>query len=224
MRFRLSPESSAMIIMPTMGRPHNLKRFIDVYRKTMAMTPVVVIFDQGDKALPEYFKLDYPANFTKVDVARGTRVSDLQNIAFYHFHNEPFYGFIGDDCVPETDHWDKILAEACGSNKISWGDDGIQGEKLATHPFIGGDLVRKIGWIAAPGFVRFFTDTIITDIARGLEAAVYLPDVKTTHYHPFNGTAPMDDVYRSAPPLDIDTMTYINFRKHQLPALIERLR
>lgn len=213
-----------MIIMPTMGRPHNLKRFIDAYRKTLATTPVVIVFDQGDKTLPEYAKLDYPDNFIKTDVAAGTRISDLQNMAFYHFHNESFYGLIGDDCVPETEHWDLILQEACGSNKIAWGDDGLQGSKIATHPFIGGDLLRKIGWIAAPGFVRFFTDTIVTDIARGLEVAVYLPNVKTIHYHPFNGTALMDDTYRAAPPLELDMTTYINFRKHQLPSLLERLR
>lgn len=213
-----------MIIMPTMGRPHNVRRFIEAYRATKAMTKVLVVFDQADKALPEYEKIEWPFNFMKADVAPGTTINNIQNIVFYYFHDEPFYGLIGDDCVPQTEYWDLILQEACMPDKIAWGDDGIQGSKLATHPFIGGNLLRKIGWIAAPGFTRFFTDTIITDVARGLNRAVYLDSVKTIHYHPFNGTAPMDDTYRAAPPLDVDMMAYVNFRKNQLPLLIERLR
>ena len=213
-----------MVILPTLGRPKQLARFIEAYHVTCASSPVAVFFDAADPSLPEYDKIDYPGNFIKVSVPAGTRLPEIQNLAFKHFPNRPWYGFVGDDCLPMTRDWDVLLAAACKPMGIAWPDDGIQGEKLATHPFIDGDLVRLIGWITPPGFVQYYTDNVLTDIARDLNRAMYMPNIKLMHMHHINGMAEMDATYARSGSMEQDRDAYINFRTNVYPHLIERLR
>ncbi len=214
-----------MIIMPTMGRPHNLKRFIESYRATQASVPVCVVFDAADKTLPGYAELDWPANFIKTSVPAGTRVPAIQNAIFRQFPNLGFYGLIGDDCVPETRNWDVILAGACLYRQgIAWGFDSIQNERMATHPFLCGDLVRQIGWITPPHFTHYYGDTVITHIAQALNRDIYMPEVRTIHHHHMNGLAPDDATYQNLPPLQGDKTIYELFMKEDFPKIIQRVR
>lgn len=215
---------SGIIIMPTMGRPQNITRFIQAYADTQARTPIVMVLDDGDPKLKDYNAINYPLSFTRLMVPHGTTVPQCQNIAFELFPDKDYYGFIGDDCVPETRDWDWLLGNACQPNGIAWGDDGIQGEGLTTHPFIAGKLLRKIGYVAHPSFHHFFTDTVLLNIVRTLNCGVYLPNIKTTHYHHLNGKAEMDETYTSKGSLQRDFDNYNEFNRTEFPRLIERLR
>jgi hypothetical protein len=217
-----------MIILPTLGRPHLLKRFIEAYHSTQASAAVCLVFDASDSTLPEYAKLEIPEWWLKASVPSGTSLPTLQNLLFRQFPDRGYYGFMSDDCVPETRNWDVILAGAAMYRAgIAWGDDSIQGARLATHPFIDGELARRIGWITPPHFKRFYTDNVITEIARALGRDVYLPHVKTTHYHHMNGKAQIDATYEAANTdvnMQGDRTVFEIFMKEEFPRLIERIR
>ena len=217
-----------MIILPTKGRPHNLRRFISAYVKTRATLPVLVALDGADIAsYTEFFNSLYepiPQQFSFIIMPAGTPIGDIFNIISSKFCNEPFYGVMADDVVPETEFWDVVLRDACVPDKISWGSDGIQNARLATHPFIGGDLVRKLGWMAPPGVKHWYVDNGWTQLAKLADAGAYLPEVKTTHMHPVRDKAPMDETYLKQPDHMRDHDAFVEFMRNEMPGALERIK
>lgn len=211
-----------MIILPTIYRPENLRRFVRCYRETGASLPVWAVFDESNA--PHYGDVDLPANFLKCMVTPGTRIGEIFNIIFKRHPDEDFYGIIADDVTPETYRWDLLLKEACLQDKISWGFDGGHDETLPRHPFIGGDLVRKLGFLSCPGVNHWYVDNAWKDIAEALDCGRYLPEVRMRHLHPSNGLAQGDRTYTQQPDPRVDQMIYNKWKEEDFPVLLERLK
>ncbi len=210
-----------MIILPTKGRPDNLQRFVNAYMNTGAILPIHVIFDANDAA--RYDQVDTPKYWKRVAAPAGTTLGGIFERVFKKYPNEPFYGMVADDVVPESMEWDVKLKNACLPDKISWGWDGIQNERLPVHPFIGGDLVRKLGWWAAPGLQHWFVDNVWKAVADAHNCAAYLPDVKMTHHHFINGKAPNDRTYDQQPDHQKDADAFRIFMDTEFSKAISRL-
>lgn len=189
------------ILMPTKSRPQNVKRFFEAYKKTLAVEQVVLLIDDDDKYLPDYMNLgtDFYFYLNKADGIGG-----LMNLFYEDNPNESYYALIADDVLPETEHWDIILKHGClETGGITWGADGIQNEGLPTHPFINGNLVRKLGYIAHPKLKHCFIDNC-WHIAAKIIGGGYYPNIKMTHMHYLNGKAHMDDTYKNQPSMKDD--------------------
>lgn len=211
-----------MIILPTLHRPDNLRRFLKIYKDTGATMPVVVVTEGSDAC---FFPLEEcPRHFWMFTVDDGTRIGDIFNHAFKTFPNEAFYGIIADDVTPETSRWDLLLREACLPDKIAWGFDGGHDETLPRHPFIGGDLVRKLGFLSCPGVKHWYVDNAWKDIAEALDCGVYLPEVRMIHRHPTTGLAQFDRTYKEQPDPRADEATYRRWKEQEFPALMEKLK
>lgn len=211
-----------MLILPTKSRPLNLKRFIRTYHETKATIPVWVIMDANDAYL--YNNVETPKHWKRISVHANTPLGGIFKRIYEKYPNEPYYGMVADDVVPETEGWDTIMVETCQPDKIVWACDGIQNERLPVHPFIGGDLVRKLGFWAAPGLKHWFVDNVWKAIADALDCGVYLPDVKMTHLHYVNGRAQMDRTYREQPNHQADARAYQRFMDEEFSGLIKRLK
>lgn len=211
-----------MIVLPTKYRPLALKRFVRVYNDTGGTLPIHVVFDAADAS--RYNDIETPHHWKRVSVTAGTPIGFIFDKMFRKYPNEPYYGMIADDVLPETDRWDVLMSEACCPDKIVWGCDEIQNEKLAVHPFIGGDLVRKLGWWSAPGLKHWFVDNVWTNLAHSLNCGVYMPEVKMTHLHPVNGRRSVDRTDREQPNHMADQVTYEKFMKEQFPSAIQRVK
>jgi len=175
-----------MFIMPTRGRPHNVLRLIDLCSTGYSWWVGV---DSDDPKLGEYENLPFPDGWNLI-VRDRRPVCEIFRDAFDALPDEPFYGFIGDDVVPGSVGWEKKLVSAAGDDGVAYGDDLVHGEKLATHPVIGGDLVREQGWLVLPGLEMLYADTVWTVLARRRGVLRYLPDVIMEHRHPCVGKAP----------------------------------
>lgn len=208
-----------MIILPSKGRPDNLQRFIQAYKDTCATLPIRVILDAGDAY--RYAAIALPENWVRVSVPAGTTLGGIFAKIFEKYPNEPFYGMVADDIVPETSGWDVIMADLCQPDKIVWGECGIQNERLPVHPFIGGDLVRKLGWWSAPGLKHWYVDNVWKHLVDSLSCGIYLPQVKMPHHHYVNGLAVMDRTYREQPDHSLDEKTYQKFMTEQFPGVIK---
>lgn len=211
-----------MIILPTIYRPENLRRFIRHYKETGASLPVWLVFDESNAY--HYVDVDLPSGFRKCIVDTGTRIGEIFNLIFKNHPHEDFYGIIADDVTPETYRWDLLLREACLPDKISWGFDGGHDETLPRHPFIGGDLVRRLGFISCPGVRHWYVDDAWRDIAEALDCGRYLPEVRMKHRHPTTGLAQGDRTYSEQPDPKVDQMIYNRWKAEELPALVDRLR
>lgn len=198
-----------MIILPTKSRPESLKRFIQAYKDTCGTLPVWVILDASDAY--RYAAIELPNNWKRLSVPAETPLGGIFAKIFEKYPDEPYYAMVADDVVPGTSGWDVMMADLCQPDKIVWGADGIQNEKLPVHPFIGGDLVRKLGWWSAPGLKHWFVDNVWKNVADALDCGVYLPQVKMTHHHYVNGMALMDRTYRDQPNHAADERAYSKF-------------
>ena len=211
-----------MFILPTRSRPGNLARFAEAYRETGAGAPVCILLDSDDPNLRDYYALNVPATWVFICASRAA-VPDRINEAFRIFPSAAWYGLLGDDVVPRTPRWDQILAEAAGSWGVSYGDDGIQGEKLCTHPVIGGELARALGWLCLPGLDFLYVDTTLFEIGRRLGTLRYLADVSLEHMHPSVGKAPWDAVYDHNQSGCQDRLRFEAWQIGKAAGLIERL-
>lgn len=211
-----------MIILPTKGRPDSLRRFVHQCYLTKTTLPIHVIFDAKDAH--RYNHIKTPPDWVRVSVPAGTPLGGIFERMFAKYSNEPFYGMVADDVLPETMEWDVKLRDACLPDKISWGCDDLQNERLPVHPFIGGDLVRQLGWWAAPGLKHWFVDNVWKDLTDILGNGAYMPDVKMTHLHPITGKSPNDRTYEEQPSHAADHHMYCTFVNKTLPGVIERLK
>ena len=210
-----------MIILPTLRRPHLLTQFINAYQRTSGSLPIHVILDAADAG--NYSDVAMPSHWKRVTVPAGTRLGGIYKLIFNAFPSEEFYAMVGDDVTPNTVGWDMILKESCLPDKIAWGADDIQNEKLPTHPFIGGDLVRKLGWFAAPGMQQFFVDNVWKHLTEVLPCGVYLPEVNMHHHHYINGERQRDRTDDEAVGMGEDERAYQRFMKDHFADAVKRV-
>ncbi len=163
-----------MIFVPSRKRRESLNRFFELSAPSL---PGRVLIDDDDDS---YEGMQLPAGW-EFFVSKRKSSSARLNEAFKKRPDEPFYGQIGDDYICKPLGWDVLLAEGCGSTRISWGNDGRWGDRLCTSFFIGGDLVRQFGWMAHPELEHLYVDTVWWMVAKGSGTANYLQDVKCTH-------------------------------------------
>ena len=211
-----------MIVLPSKGRPDLLMRFIKAYAVTGAILPVYLVLDEADAS--RYDHVILPENWKRCTSPEGTPLGGIFNMIFSAFPNEEYYAMVADDLLPETPFWDVALKESCLPDKIAWGNDGIQNEKLPTHPFIGGDLVRKMGWWSPPHIQHWFVDNAWKSIADALNCGVYLDQVKMNHCHPANGKRERDRTDDGQPSHFADQGAYTEFMANDFPKMIERIK
>ena len=209
-----------MIVLPTKNRPKNLERFVHQYYITGATLPVYVVFDAADAW--KYNGVKTPDHWKRISAPAGTPIGEIFNLIFKKYPNEDFYGMVADDVLPQTMIWDIVLRDSCLPDRISWGWDGLQNENLPVHPFIGGDLVRKLGWWAPPGIKHWFVDNAWKSLTLALNNGVYLPNIKMEHLHPVNGKAPTDRTYEEQPSHGADQAAYARFMQSEFPAAVAR--
>jgi hypothetical protein len=212
-----------MWLCPSFRRVSNLLRLQAAWRETEAGQHLVVRLHETDPDLDAYLSHDWPEEWT-VLVGPEVKAAGACQWAFELYPDEEFYGFIGDDVVPRTPKWDKILSEIAGSSRISYPNDGVWNGQLCTHPCIGGDLLRKVGFWAWPKLEHNFMDTVWMLIGLMSDRLTYCPDVYFEHMHPIVHKAEVDDVYRRGQEsYEKDELEFLAFRKMELPAVLNRL-
>jgi hypothetical protein len=197
MDFFANTKERLMWILPTRSRPASCQRFIDNWINTESSTDVLVRLDECDSELENIVSLDWPKNF-KVKIGKREGVAKATNELFQEFKDEPWYGFLADDFVPKTVHWDKKLAEAASNKFISYPNDMAEREDLPTLPCVGGNLIREIGYFGFPFTHHYYVDTVYQFIGKHLGIIKRLDDVVVEHMHYEFGKSNLDIVYQQS--------------------------
>lgn len=191
------------ILLPTRGRPENVKRLLDSIRKTAAQLPQVVVYADFDDPLTTGAHINncgehYPVE--KLCIIAGPRItlSEMWNRC-----SESAAGDIlmhaGDDLIFKTDGWDAMVAKAFAESEdgliFVHGDDGHWGAKFGTHGFLHRRWVEAVGYFVPPYFSSDYNDTWLNDVANALGRRVFLPFV-TEHMHPLFGKAEWDKTHK----------------------------
>ena len=180
-----------MILLPSRGRPGNLERFARECRAFDVRQRFTILLDDDDAK--NYLSVKLPEN-CEIEI-RGRKSNGERFQDYFERHpNEPYYAFFADDVIPHTREWDTKLAVAAGAINVAWPRDGIADQP--TIVFIGGDLVRTVGWLCPPGLKHLWLDTLWGEIGKALGVTHFCRDIEMEHCHYTNGKAPYDATYR----------------------------
>lgn len=194
-----------LVLVPSRGRPGRLRDMLtESLRLSGAETDIAVAYDEDDPARLEYLQLGADlADQHRVFWHTGPRdtLSGWTNwLAGRHARSRGYRAVasLGDDHVPRTEGWDKALLdaiEAMGGTGIAYGNDLLQGEKLATAPVITTDIVAALGWVCLPSLKHYHVDDVWTILGREAHCLAYVPEVTIEHMHPGAGKAGLDATY-----------------------------
>jgi hypothetical protein len=218
------------ILVPSRGRPGNLRRLIDAISATA--TGEVRIYtrvDDDDPTRDEYLALAGVHITTGPRIYYGPSLNQLAPIADRDGCDH--LAMFGDDVVPETHGWDRLLIDALdGRLGVAYGSDGLEhkhARDLPTHYVTQTEISRRLGWFAPPTMRHLFLDNVARDLGKGLGNFVYVPEAKIRHLHPWAGLAERDQTYREGGSnkqvRQADELAYRRWARHQLPRDLARL-
>lgn len=185
------------ILVPTRGRPHNLKRLSKAAKDTCTTDyEIFARIDHDDKS--KYPKLE---NVTYLVGDRIFYANSVNETAEHALQNGfTHLAILGDDVLPETVGWDQKMISELDELGVVYGSDGLEhlhGKDLPTHVVVPIEMYKKLGWIALPTLRHLFCDNVWRELGRITEF-IYMPDVKLSHLHRWNKAAPDDKTYREA--------------------------
>lgn len=199
------------ILVPSRGRPHNLKRLCEALKATCTTDyQVLVRLDANDPQLDEYTSYlrdeEQEATEAVTLILTGDRVyfgASMNELAYHaKINGFKYMALLGDDVVPESVGWDARLIELLGDQLgVVYGSDGLEhlhGTDLPTHVVIPTQLYTRLGWVVLPTLRHLFADNVWRELGRGLNNFQYAPEVALRHYHRWNGMAPNDATYEEA--------------------------
>ena len=133
----------------------------------------------------------------------------------------------GDDHVPVTPGWDKLLLEAIdgmGGTGIAYPNDQVR-DDVCEAWVQSSDIVRRLGWMCEPTLNHWWVDQVIHDLGDSAGCLKYLPDVLVPHKHPAAGKAQVDATYRdSGRHIDADRAAYEVWRAQRMAADVATVR
>jgi hypothetical protein len=212
------------IAVPTRGRPHNLQRLAEAIEKTATVPhEIFARIDDDDKS--EYPKLKNVRYVYGPRIYFAKSVNELAQIAL----DEKFthLAILGDDVVPQTVGWDEMLIKSLPGLGVAYGSDGLEnlhGADLPTHVVVPIEMYKLLGWIALPELRHLYCDNVWRELGK-LTNFVYSPEVKLTHLHRWNKTAPDDKTYQEANDKNKASVDFATFQKWRTgPGRVEARR
>ena len=226
------------VIVPTRGRPENIRRLIGAWDFTNAWdaADLVVVADADDPEIGGYRAIwaeddALPAELMVIP-AWLPMVHKLDAAARELSVRYWALGFAGDDHLPQTIGWAKSYLTALrelGTGMV-YGDDGYQGAKLSTEWAITSDVVLALGRMVPAPVEHMYCDNAMMDLFTAAGALRHLPEIRIEHMHPVAGKADTDAQYQRVNHRDQfrkDRTTYERWQRLTLPgqaATVRQLR
>ena len=189
------------VLVPTRGRPHNMRRMVDSGRATSTGRPEYVFYiDDDDRASVDMADALY---LEGGDVRRiiGPRIllssmwNECQRVAKHEIYQHSC-----DETIYRTQGWDTAVLAAFEQWSdhigIVYGRDGIHDQNLATHGFLHRNWVTAVGYFVPPYFSSDYNDLWIFQVAQSINRLAYLPEMFMEHMHPAVGKGPMDQTHQ----------------------------
>lgn len=176
-----------MWLVPSRRRPKNLARLFDSLRQTNTTTPGAVLIDTVDYELlrQEYEALSVPEGWEIVQT-QGESMGDKVRELWPRYSPLDWVGLMGDDNIPDTDGWDRILINALRGWNVITTNDGWQAPKrMAGATLWSGDLIRSVGYVYPTELRHLFIDDLWETLGRKTECWHIRMDIVVKHAHVF---------------------------------------
>lgn len=222
-----------LVITPSRARPERLAAMTEACLSlSEAVTDIAVALDSDDPGRHRYpLASDLQRRACQVHVTVGPRnsLAGWTNvIAAGKTGMYRAFASLGDDHVPRTQGWDRLLLEALaklGGEGIAYGNDLHQGEALPTAPVISTGIVEALGWMMEPGLRHMHVDDVWRDLGRASGCLAYVPEVVIEHQHPDAGKTVSDQVYaESAAGATADREAYWKWHAERMAGDVAKVR
>lgn len=207
-------EHRLAVLVPTRGRPGNAKRLRDAILDTAAQPDRIDLhlrIDADDPSALDYVETLGVTRGVRYSVGPRLRLAGSWNeqAAYASKNGATHYALWGDDVIPVTQEWDRILLERLDrdGHGFVYGRDGIwdhtygdpyRGQLvLPTACVMTRELWRTLGFVSPPGLTHLCIDVAWRDLGLAAGCLFYEPAVLIRHFHRIAG-APDDDTYREA--------------------------
>jgi hypothetical protein len=187
--------------IPSRGRPNELIETLNrwsIYAHNISQVEFIVSLDNDDETMknPEIIaqlikipncKYFFGNNKSKQEAVNADLDKVTGDIIFH----------ICDDVICEQMGWDdKIIKDMKENfphlNGVLHYPDGIQDEKICTHPVIGKNYLKKFGYISHPSYKSLWADNEFTEVAKHLGKIKYIDTKFFEHDHPMKGNRKAD--------------------------------
>ena len=239
---RARPDGRLAVIIPTRGRPENVRKVIAAWDETGAWdaADMHLIVDQDDPELPGYMTVEreqrrralyltvqdaWSPMVEKLNAAAGWAAKERDEGEFRY----SAVAFAGDDHLPRTAGWARRYLDTLAEMGVGmvYGDDGYQGRKLSTEWAVTANAVRALGAMVPAPVQHLYCDNAMMDLFGQAGALRHLADVRIEHMHPVAGKAESDEQYRRVNGREQyanDRAAYQNWRRSSLPAQVATIR
>ena len=228
------------LICPTRGRPWNASRLFDAWEANGVCSDLIFCLDDGDPETDGYRELArraaprglvYWMTGPRMGLCGWTDRAARDYQGLYQALMS-----IGDDHVPETHGFDRILLAAAQETGggFAYGFDGITHQASSDFPephclpsacLITTNITRALDRMCLPGARHMFTDPYWMLLAEAAGCRHYLPDVHVTHHHPAAGRAAWDRTYsEGGQSWPDDERAYWAWKQDQLAGDARRVR
>lgn len=177
------------------GRSNRLKSCLDSYSIfTEGLSDIHIILDEDD-----YHNYDYLDNYgfiSKSIVSQNlTLMEKINSVAVDLAEQYKYVAFLGDDIIFRT-QWESSFIGFLSTVDFGlvYGNDFLQGERLATHPCVTSNMIRAVGFFGCPALVHNFFDNYWMEIVSQVGEIKYFPNVIMEHMHPNIGKASHDHI------------------------------
>lgn len=188
------------IIVPTRGRPDNIRKVVSAWDFTNAWdyADLVLVADADDPEIGEYQEPGISDHVRVVVIPAWMPMVHKLDLAAREMADRYWaLGFAGDDHLPQTIGWAAryltVLREL-GTGMV-YGDDGYQGQRLSTEWAMTSDVVRALGRMVPAPVEHMFCDNSVLELFTAAGAVRHLPEIRIEHMHPYAGKAETDDQY-----------------------------
>lgn len=203
------PMPELAILVPTRGRPENIRKVISAWDFTNAWdhADLVLVADADDPEIDGYRRVveEYTSSslvladqLTLTEAPTWLPMVHKLNKAAVNLAGRYFaLGFAGDDHLPQTIGWAArylTVLHELGTGMV-YGDDGYQGRKLSTEWAVTSDAVRALGRMVPADVEHMYCDNAMMDLFGGAGALRHLPEIRIEHMHPYAGKAETDAQY-----------------------------
>ena len=216
-------KKSNLVILPSRSRPEKVEKAVAALLENSVISDICVAIDDDQKDLyPMIEGVFYEVN------PRLRMNGTLNLVATRYASNYKTIHFLGDDHMVRTKGWDELLYAPIKERGygVSYGDDLLQREKLATSVMMSTNIIEILGFMSPPVLVHLYMDNFWMSIGQALNCLTYVPEAVIEHMHYAAGKAEKDEQYAEVNSPEMykkDQDSFIEYVKTNLKSDLEKL-
>ena len=176
-------DNDLLVMVPTRGRRAQCERLLKSFTETATCADLLFVTDDDDR--DTYAGMDWGVAAVAELAPREYLAGKLNKTALAMADLYKVLMWLGDDCVPETPGWDKIMLDALedlGGAGWVYPDDKRRND-VPEQWMVSSDVVKALGWFANPALNHFYLDNSIAELGKRAGLIRWCPQAVIEHLH-----------------------------------------